>query len=334
MKLNVSLEHTSYDIFIEKGILNSVSKYANLNRRVLIITDKGVPTKYLDALKPQCPDVYVYVIDGGETSKTLESHQKISEFMLEHKFTRRDLIIALGGGVIGDLSGFVASTYMRGIDYISIPTTTLSQIDSSIGGKTAVNLGKVKNIIGAFYHPKMVFIDINTTKTLSKRLFNNGLVEALKAGLIYDPEIFDIFLNENIEENVEKIIYKSLLVKKDVVEQDEKEQHLRKILNFGHTIGHGIETYYNFKYFHGECVALGMMYMLKNQETKEKVRNILEKMSIETSVEIDFEKVFELMKRDKKANTNNITIVTVDKIGKADLEDVSFDTLYSILKGE
>ena len=333
MKITVNLEHKSYEILIEKDILQNIGRYLSLDRKVLFITDEGVPSYYLDTVKKQCPYPYSFTIAPGETSKTLNTHKQISEYMLENGFSRKDLIIALGGGVVGDLSGFVASTYMRGIEYASIPTTTLSQIDSSIGGKTAVNMGKFKNMIGAFHHPSIVFIDTNTLKTLSKRHFYNGLVEALKAGLIYDKELFDLFLKDNFEENLETIIYKSLLVKKDVVEKDEKEQNLRKILNFGHTIGHGIESFYNFSYYHGECVALGMIPMLEDDNVKNQVISILDKMNVKTQVLYHLDTVFDIVKHDKKVNKDTITIVKVKNIGEALLCDVSFDTLYNIMKG-
>lgn len=333
MKITVNLEHKSYDILLKKDILHEISKNFDLNRKVMVITDNRVPSEYLDAVLSQCSQGFSYTIENGENSKNLENYQKILEYMLEKSFTRKDLVIALGGGVIGDLSGFVSASYMRGIEYISVPTTTLSQIDSSIGGKTAVNLGKVKNIIGAFHHPSMVFIDPNTLKTLSKRHFYNGLVEALKAGLIYDCELFEMFLNDDIEENLVDIIYKSLLVKKDVVEKDEKEQNLRKILNLGHTIGHGIESFYNFELYHGECVALGMMPMLKNNEIREKTKQILHKMDIKTEISYDLDTVFEIVKRDKKAGSKTISIITVENLGSANIEEVTFETVLELMKG-
>lgn len=334
MKITVNLEHKKYDILIKQDILKDINEYIDIkNRKILILTDDGVPKEYKDIVYNQCSNAFIYTIKAGETSKSLTSHQSIMEFMLEHKFTRKDLVIALGGGVVGDLGGFVASSYMRGVAFVQIPTTTLSQIDSSIGGKTAVNLGKVKNIVGAFYHPDIVFIDINTLKTLSKRNFYAGLVEALKAGLIYDAEIFDLFLEDNFEDKLETIIYKSLLVKKDVVEQDEKEQNLRKILNLGHTLGHGFESFYNFKYLHGECVAFGMLPMIKDDKIRSQVLNILNKMDITIPTDFDVDKVFEVVTMDKKSDGTSITIITIEEIGTAKLELVETITLLDMLKG-
>ncbi|MFI3114928.1 MAG: 3-dehydroquinate synthase [Clostridia bacterium] len=333
MKIAINLEHKSYDILMEKDIIKSIRSYFDFDRKVLIITDKGVPASYLDTVFLQCPHAYTFVIPMGEQSKSLDMHKQISEFMLEKGFSRKDLIIALGGGVVGDLSGFVASTYMRGIEYISIPTTALSQIDSSIGGKTAVNLGAYKNMIGAFHHPSKVFIDTNTLKTLPRRHLFNGLVEALKAGLIYDKELFDLFLDLNFEKNLDAIIYKSLLVKKAVVEEDEKEQNVRKILNFGHTIGHGIESFYNFEYLHGECVALGMIPMIRDEEIRNKVVRILSKMDIKSQIEYDIDEVYQIVKHDKKATNDMITIAVVSSLGRCHLENISFNELLSIMRG-
>ena len=243
------------------------------------------------------------------------------------------MIIALGGGVIGDLAGFAAASYMRGIDFINIPTTTLSQIDSSIGGKTAINLGDTKNIIGAFYQPKGVFIDLEVLKTLPERHYYNGLVEALKAGLIYDRELFEIFENKNIDENLQEIIYRALLVKKDVVEKDEKEENLRKILNFGHTVGHGIEGFFHLKdVLHGEGVAMGMLPMIEDEELRERTKKILKKMNIDTDIKYDREKVFELMLKDKKSDQDKITLVKVKELGKAELVKVPIEKCKNYLK--
>lgn len=326
MKISVDLKENSYDILIEDGILNRVGEYIDLNRKVMIITDDGVPKEYADRLLSQCPMGKKIVVEQGEKSKSFSTYERICRKLLENNFHRKDLIIALGGGVIGDLAGFCASTYMRGIDFVNIPTTTLSQIDSSIGGKTAINLGDTKNIIGAFYQPKKVFIDFKTLRTLSERDFNNGMIEALKAGLIYDKDIFELFESGNIEERYRDIIIKSILVKKDVVEKDVKEQNLRKILNFGHTIGHGIEGYFNFDgLLHGEAVALGILPMIEDNNLRERTKKIIEKLNIETDIKYDKEKVFQLMVKDKKADISKITLVKVKELGSAYLSDETFE---------
>lgn len=328
MKLNINLTHTDYDILIEPGCLNNVSRYVNLQRNIFIITDNGVPKAYLDTLLSQCENAYYHIVEKGEGAKSFEVYETLLKKLLELNFTRKDLIIALGGGVIGDLAGFVASTYMRGIDFISIPTTSLSQIDSSIGGKVAINVDKVKNIVGAFYHPKMVFIDTDCLKSLPQRHLMAGLVEAVKAGLIYDKKLFELFEEDDYLNHLEEIIIRALQVKKEVVQIDEKEQNLRKILNFGHTLGHAIETFYNLsELYHGECVALGTLAMLEDDHLKDRVIKVYQKMGLKTSVEFDKEQIYQLMLKDKKATKNNITIVTVKHCGKAELKDIEFDEL-------
>lgn len=333
MKLRIELKEKSYDIYIEKGILHKIKEYINLDRKVMIVSDKGVPEKYIDIIKTQCPNGYSIVVEQGEEAKSFKVFEEVCKRLLDLGFHRNDLIIALGGGVIGDLGGFVAASYMRGIDFINIPTTTLSQIDSSIGGKTAINLGDTKNIIGAFYQPKGVFIDLEVLETLSERHYYNGLVEALKAGLIYDKELFDIFENKNINDNLQEIVYRALLVKKDVVEKDEKEENLRKILNFGHTVGHGIEGFFHLKdVLHGEGVAMGMLPMIENEDLRERTEKILKKMNIDTDIEYDREKVFELMLKDKKADQDKITLVKVREVGKAELVKVPIEECKNYLK--
>lgn len=333
MKLHVDLKENGYDILMEKGILYRLNDYVDLHRKVMIITDNGVPNSYAQTVKEQCKEGYVHVVEAGEGSKSMVVFQQLCEDLLEHNFSRKDCVIALGGGVVGDLSGFVAASYMRGIDFIQIPTTTLSQIDSSIGGKVAINLDDVKNIVGAFYQPKAVFIDTDTLLTLPKRHFYNGLVEALKAGLIYDPKLFTLFEHEDISTHLEDIIYRALCVKKSVVEQDEKELGLRKILNFGHTIGHAIESYYHLsQYLHGECVAMGMLYFM-TPDIRERVLPIYQRMHLDADTSYDADEVFELLSKDKKASDGEITVVKVATIGKAELINCTLQDVRSLLKG-
>lgn len=335
MKLHVDLKENGYDIILEHGVLNHLNEYIDLNRKVMIITDDLVPSTYTNIVQKQCLYGYIHVVPHGEEAKSFSVYETIQKDLLEHKFSRKDCIIAVGGGVVGDLSGFVASTYMRGIDFIQIPTTTLSQIDSSIGGKVAINLNEVKNIVGAFYQPKMVFIDPDTLKTLPRRHYINGLVEALKAGLIYDSSLFEIFEHGDIDKEIDTIIKKALLVKKDVVEKDEKEMGLRKILNFGHTIGHAIESYYHLsEYLHGECVAFGMLYFIDHDEIKTRTLNIYKRLGLPASPKIDPSAVFSYLRKDKKANGDSVSIVHVNEIGKAYIIDTPLQDIETLLKGK
>lgn len=339
MELTVNLGQKGYSIFLEHGALFVLSRFIDLNRKVMIVTDDGVPPQYAGAVQAQCADARIVTVPQGEGSKSFDIFQMLCERLLEEKFSRRDLVIAVGGGVVGDLAGFAAASYMRGIGFVNIPTTTLSQIDSSIGGKTAINLNGVKNIVGAFYQPEAVIVDPDTLKTLPERHRNNGLVEALKAGLIRDPELFALFERGEAADKLDEVILRSLQVKKEVVEQDEKEQNLRKILNFGHTIGHGVEGVYGLSeedgrgILHGEAVAIGMLPMLGSADLRERVRAILRGLGIEPNYPYDADRVYEVMTRDKKTHGSEVTIVRVDEPGRAILEDIPVERLRDFLDG-
>ena len=333
MKLTMDLETNSYDIHLDNGLLHKIADFMDVRRKVMVVTDSGVPGQYLDTVMKQLSHPYSYCLQAGESSKTLENFKAVCKAMLDHHFTRKDAVLALGGGVVGDLAGFAAASYMRGIDFINIPTTTLAQIDSSIGGKVAVDLDDAKNIIGAFYQPKTVIIDPLVLSTLSKRHYRNGLVEALKAGLIYDRELFEIFENEDIHASLETILERSLRVKKAVVEADEKEKGIRKILNFGHTIGHGIESAGGLTaLLHGEAVALGMLPMIEDEQLRKRCRDIYKKLDLPLTYDLSKEVIYEWMLKDKKADGEDlITIVKVAECGKAKLVTVPFTDLYNYL---
>ena len=241
-KLTMNLGERSYDIIVKRGSLENLYQFARLDRRVAVVTDSGVPAQYAQMVADQCKDATIITVPQGEASKSFKILETVLRQMLDFGMGRGDLVVAVGGGVVGDLAGFAASIYMRGIDFINCPTTTLSMIDSSIGGKTAVDLGDTKNIVGAFWQPKLVIVDPETLSTLPRRHFINGLAEAVKAGLLADPELFSIFEKEDVDDRIGEIICRSLRFKKSIVEQDETEQGMRKALNFGHTIGHGIEA--------------------------------------------------------------------------------------------
>lgn len=315
MTIHMNLGQDSYDILVERGALEKANQYLNLNRRVLIVTDTGVPGAYAKALADQSKEGVVCTVEAGEASKSLEVFGKLLQTMLNHGFSRKDCVVAVGGGVVGDLAGFAASAYMRGIDFYNIPTTLLSQIDSSIGGKTAINFGGVKNIVGAFYQPKKVLIDSDLLKTLPPRQIANGLAEAVKMALTSDKELFELFENQDIESHLDEIIIRSLNIKKSVVEQDEKETGLRKILNFGHTVGHGIESSEGMsELYHGECVALGMLPMC-GDELRPRVVAVLQKCGLYRQLRYDWEKITEAAFHDKKADGDTVSVTTVKEVG-------------------
>ena len=317
MTIHMDLGQDSYDILIERGILAKAGQHLNLNRRVLVVTDTGVPEVYAKALAEQCRNSVICTVETGEGSKSLTVFGQLLQTMLEHDFSRKDCVVAVGGGVVGDLSGFAASAYMRGIDFYNIPTTLLSQIDSSIGGKTAINLGGVKNIVGAFYQPKKVLIDPDLLKTLPPKQIANGMAEAIKMALTSDKELFELFETQDIESNLEEIILRSLNIKKAVVEQDEKEAGLRKILNFGHTVGHGIES--TSELYHGEAVALGMLPMC-SETLRPRVIKVLKKCNLYRELQYDWDRITQAAFHDKKADGGSVTVTLVQEPGTYELK--------------
>lgn len=330
-KMHVTLSEVEYDINIGRNLLSDVNKYFNLDRKTLIITDDNIPSAYIDAVKNNIKDYTIFTVKNGEENKNFDNYQALLKTLVENNFTRTDCLVAIGGGMVGDLSGIVASTFMRGIDLYNIPTTLLSQVDSSIGGKTAIDFMHVKNIVGSFFQPKGVLIDVETLKSLTERQIKNGLVESIKMAATFDKEFFD-YLNTkpDVLENAEEIIYKSLLLKRAVVEKDEKERNIRKVLNFGHTIGHAIEETMDLKLLHGECVGIGMLYF-SSDEVKKALKNILEKYGLPTSCEFDKNKVLELIKHDKKASGDSVATIHVNAIGTYEIVKMTLPEIASLL---
>lgn len=332
MNIHMNLKDNSYDIVVERGILSNAGNHLNLKRRVLIVTDTGVPKEYVTTLLKQCKEPVICTVGEGEGSKSFEVFGSLLQMMLDNGFSRKDCVVAVGGGVVGDLSGFVASSYMRGIDFYNIPTTLLSQIDSSIGGKTAINFGNVKNIVGAFYQPKKVLIDADLLKTLPKRQISNGLAEAVKMALTSDSELFNIFENCDINENIDEIIIRSLNIKKSVVEQDEKESDLRKVLNLGHTIGHGIESSNNLSnLYHGECVALGLLPMC-DEKIRPRVIKVLKKCNLYNLIEFDWDKIKKAAFHDKKADGEFVDVTIVPEIGSFQFKTMKCSEVIEMAK--
>lgn len=334
MKLTVTYNNLEYDVVVEKNSLDKVSEYLDLNRKVLVVTDSLVPTIYSKKVLEQAKTGYLYIVESGEKSKNFENYTKILSFLIEKEFSRSDCIIAVGGGVVGDLTGFIASTYMRGIDFYNIPTTLLSQVDSSIGGKTAIDYNGVKNIVGAFYPPKKVIIDPNTLSTLDERQLHSGLVEAIKMALTSNYELFELIeKSNNLNKDLETIIIEALKIKKDVVEADPKEKGLRRILNFGHTIGHAIESSGKFnELLHGEAVGIGMLYF-SSSDVKNRLLKVLEKYNLPTSINIEDKELIKFINLDKKRTGDFITIVRVLEPGSYILEKNKIESIKEYLKG-
>ena len=342
-KVSVELGANSYEICIGENILDGVAKFiaeSNFTKKALIITDSNVEKfsrTLTDAFELNDIDFDVITIPAGETSKSLPVTEKIYTRAIEFGMDRKSPIIAFGGGVVGDLAGFIAATYLRGVPFIQVPTTLLSQVDSSVGGKTAVNHKLGKNLIGAFYQPKAVFIDINTLKTLPDREIKSGLAEVIKYGIISDGKFFE-YLEQNKEnilardvEVLTQIIKRCCEIKAEVVSADEKEIGLRRILNFGHTIGHAVETVASYgKYSHGEAVAIGMVgaalisfalgKILFNDVAR--LKDLLDAFEIATYCkDCDAEEIYKVTFRDKKNIDGKINWVLMRRFGDVEITD-------------
>ncbi len=344
-----------YDIVINQGFDSITEEFDRLGIKGIklgIVTDSNVGPIYAEQLKEVLERtgnrVYIFTIPAGETNKNLDVVQTVYTYLIEEHFERRDMIVALGGGVVGDLAGFTAATYLRGIDFIQVPTSLLAQVDSSIGGKTGVDFAKYKNMVGAFHMPRLVYINIDTLSTLSVRLFNSGFGEIIKHGLIKNREYFD-YLDTNYEhiktlepEYIMETVYGSCLIKADVVNNDPTEKGERALLNFGHTLGHAVEKLMNFSLYHGECVALGMIcasYISKergyiSEDDYAAIRKMLRKYGFPTKVEgLDIFSILEVSKSDKKMENGVVKFILLKQLGDAIIDKtVTYDEMTQSLK--
>ena len=332
LEINNNIKDT-YPVYIEKGSINEIKKYISFSHKNLLLTDDLVPTEYVQKILAATDNVCVCTCLSGEVSKSFATYQSILQVLFDNEFDKDDLLIALGGGVIGDLGGFVASTYKRGMRFINVPTTSLAMVDSSICGKNGINFLDIKNSIGSFYNPEMVIIDVDVLKTLPQRHLVNGLIEAIKCGLIGDKDLFNLFkkLNggdyDSLKLHLEEIIIRSLNVKKKVVEADLYDTNERRILNFGHTYGHAIEALNINDILHGEAVALGMLYVL-NDDLKEELIEILSKLGFKVDFTLlENEKIHNKIIHDKKIKNGKINLVKVDNVGKAYIEEVDIEKI-------
>jgi len=343
-RLNIDLDERSYDILISRNILPQVGEFISKRlepSRNIIITHPSVRNLFGEKIESGLASTGhlsgVIEIPEGETSKSLQQAELVYDRMLEMNCDRKSTLIALGGGVVGDLTGFIAATYQRGIPFIQIPTTLLSQVDSSVGGKTAVNHPRGKNMIGAFYQPKLVVVDLDTLQTLPKNEFRAGLAEVIKYGIIADEKLF-AFLENNTKEIIslnrdclEHIIETSCAIKAKVVEKDERESRHRMILNFGHTFGHSIETLTNYtEYLHGEALAIGMIQAawlsVETGECSEdvpiRITNLLKKFNLPVhSPNLNSEDVISAMYNDKKTTHNKLRFILTKSIGSVEIVD-------------
>lgn len=330
--ININLPNKEYKVHIENGILSDIDKYIDVYREIVIVTDDFIPKQYLKVLKSKIANPLIFEVPTGESSKSIDMVYSIINEMIDSKISRGALMIALGGGVVGDLTGFIASIYMRGIDFIQIPTTLLSQIDSSVGGKVGINSENMKNSIGAFYQPKAVIIDPETLKTLSKKEFNNGIAEMIKYGLIADKSLFYDLLERDIEKNIEYYISKCIEIKRDIVVKDELDTGIRQILNFGHTIGHALEQHSNYELLHGEAISIGMYMMSSGFSYQNDLVQILNKYSLPYRHDYDRETILNYIKTDKKVMNNKLNVVLVKEVGNGLIKTISVNEFKEYLR--
>ncbi len=336
MEMTVALEDNSYPIYIEKGILAQSDKYIKKiyqGNKIMIISDDQVYSYYGELLTNILNKEFIVehvIVPHGEQSKRFDILPSLYKALLDFKLTRTDLIVALGGGVIGDLAGFVAATYLRGVKLVQIPTSLLAQVDSSVGGKVAVDLPEGKNLVGAFYHPKMVLIDPETLITLPKRFVNDGMGEVIKYGCIKDKGLFDKINSyqgfDELYQDIDEIIYRCVDIKRDVVERDQFDFGDRLLLNFGHTLGHAIEQYYQYqKYSHGEAVAIGMVQLTKIAEekglspmaTSDIIKDICTKYDLPTYSDVKTSDLIGAISLDKKNINKKLSLVLLKEIGNS-----------------
>ncbi len=336
-----------YDIVFSDSFDRLSEELEKLNvaeRRICVITDSHVKGLYgddlLKFLDGKCKKNVMFSFPAGEENKTLDTVKDAYKFLIEEKFDRKDLLIALGGGVVGDITGFIAATYLRSVDFIQIPTTLLAQCDSSIGGKTGVDFDGYKNMVGAFYMPKLVYMNISTLKTLDDRQFFSGFAEVMKHGLIKDGMFYEWLLGNMYEicdrdvETLLEMVMRSCTIKKLVVEKDPTEKGDRALLNFGHTIGHAIEKAKNFTMTHGECVALGAVaaafiswkHQWLSMEEYYEIRDMFVPFNLPISIEdINPQEILSLTKSDKKMEGDAIKFVLLKKVGKAVIDKTVTD---------
>lgn len=311
--------------------LSEAARYFNLDRKVLIVTDRGVPEQYAAAIQGASLYGSVLTLPGGEAGKSMEGLQLILRELLGRGFSRGDAVVAVGGGVIGDMAGLTAACYMRGIDFYNVPTTLLAQVDSSVGGKTAVNLGGVKNVVGAFRQPAAVLIDTSTLDTLSPRLLAEGMAELVKIAATSDAGLFGrIERSTDLRADLESFIRDSLALKMAVVRQDPLEKGFRAVLNFGHTVGHAIEAAAAGQYFHGECVAMGMLYMSFG-EARERLEALLGRLGLPLKDPFDADTLMRYAVSDKKKRDNGIRVVEVSTIGSHEFRTLGVEQLRALI---
>lgn len=338
----------NYEVLVGKGLLQELGVHIReLTKatKVAIVSDSnvwplygGLAVKSLSSAGFQ--DTVSYVFPAGEQSKSGETYLSLLNFLATEKLTRSDCIVALGGGVVGDMTGFVAATYLRGIDYIQVPTTVLAAVDSSVGGKTAIDLPAGKNLVGAFYQPKLVLCDIDTLNTLPEDIFRDGCAEIIKYGVLYDPQLFAHLQKHTMNFDREAVIARCVELKRDVVAADEFDRGERQKLNLGHTIGHSVEANSHFTVSHGKAVAIGMAIVSRasakqnicSENTATAIKNILCEFSLPTATDDTAEEIFKGALSDKKRSGNTVNLIVPVELGNCIIHTVTTQELKTFIE--
>ena len=328
MNLTVKRRDASYEVEICRGLIKRAGKELALDCKVLLVTDSGIPRTYVQTILSQCKEPTLVTIPAGDEHKNLATYENLLSVALAADLTRGDCVVSLGGGMVGDLAGFVAATYLRGIDFYNIPTTLLAMADASVGGKTGLNLGGYKNQVGAFYQPKKVLIDPDLLATLDARHMSCGYAEVLKMALTLDADLF--YRIEDGSVTLEEMIRRAVELKASVVCRDEREDGARRVLNFGHTLGHAIESASGGSLLHGECVALGMIPMCP-ESLQKRLLPILERYGLPTRCKLSPDAVIGAILHDKKRYGDKLTIVLATEPGKSEQHSVSLEAFLQTI---
>ena len=344
-RIRVEASSKKYDVIVGNSFLDSISseiKSVTKAKKLMLVTDDNVAPLHLDAVKKQLKnwEVFVKIIPNGEQTKNINTVLEILTELAENRFDRNDVVIALGGGVVGDISAFSASIYMRGIGFINIPTTLLSQVDSSVGGKTGVDFRGAKNIVGTFYQPSLVICDTAFLNTLPANIFADGCAEVIKYAFINDKPLLDV-IDRGIRENIEEIVCRCVENKRDIINEDEFDRGNRALLNFGHTVAHAVEAKSDYKTSHGSAVAIGMAVMTKACENAgicgdgvyDRLISVLIKNNLPTKTDFSADEMIDVIKSDKKKSGDSISVIVPRRLCSCEIEKMSFEKLHSLLKG-
>lgn len=330
--IKIHSKRKDYKVILSDTLEEILKPELEKDVRYFVVIDRNIPSKYIELVKRYSPNSIIYPITGGENAKSFAVYKKLTTVMLDFGISKKDILLGIGGGTILDLVGYTSATYKRGIDFISVPTTTLAIVDASIGGKNGINVDGVKNAIGTINPPLKILVGLDTLESLDKRNFKNGLFESIKMGLSLDKDLFDIFKEAGETTYFKEVLYRSIEAKKRIVEEDEDESGLRKILNFGHTFGHAFEAASNYSLLHGEAIANGMLLVSKNKDYYSDLLDILMRMDCPIISSYNEEDILEFVKNDKKASKSNIDLIVVNEIGKAEIHCISMDELKGFMK--